>query len=146
MKIARRGARYYIAYGEYLSIMQMAQKCITAERIGKSFIRGWKLDFRGTDGNAGENIVPCSDGVVPVCIWRVAMDDEVELDLRYKYPYLYTKKEFSVIKDGRIYTGFTYVMNGSFPSASLSKVMKMIMQEGYTDIDIPVAEWDSRFF
>lgn len=146
MEQATKGRRYYLAYGEYMSLLQMARKCETAVRVGKSSIRGWRLSFNGEAGNGVENIVPCYNQTVPITIWRVALEDEMELDKRYNYGIAYTKLEFRVVCNNESYIGFTYILNSPMPSALPSPQLKDIMKEGYSDNDIPIADWDSSFF
>ena len=129
-----------------MPLLQMSAKCATAIRLGKGYIRGWRLTFQGEAGNGTENIVPCHDGIVPAAVWAITVEDEKELDARYNDPIQYTKLELPVIIEGKPLMGFTYVLNERLPVASLSCLMKKIMQEGYSDNDIDISEWDSRFF
>ena len=136
----------FLAYGEYMAIMQMAAKCPTAQRIGKSYIRHWRLTFQGESGNGVENIVPAHNEVVPVTLWRVSEDDVKELDWRYRYMTDYTKLSFDVVCEGTVYSGYTYVLNNSLPEAEPAQTTKDIMKEGYSDNGISVRHWDPRFF
>ena len=129
-----------------MSILQMSAKCVTAERIGKSFIRGWRLTFAGEAGNGIENIVPAHNAAVPVVIWRVGDDNVKELDWRYRYMSEYTTLSFDVVYEGNVYTGYTYVLNHPLPNAEPSQQLKDTMKEGYSDNDIPIKDWDPRFF
>ena len=138
--------RLYLAYGEYMSLQQMAAKCATAQRVGKGYIRGWRLTFGGESGNGVENIVPCHNGIVPVAVWKVTLDDEKELDIRYKYPSMYTKLEFNVIYKNTIRSGFTYILNKQLSAAAPSQIMKDILKEGYSDTGIDVKDWNDIFF
>ena len=45
--------RLYIAYGSNLNLRQMAHGCPTAEVVGKSLLRGWRLMFRGGSPQCG---------------------------------------------------------------------------------------------
>ena len=44
--------RYYIAYGSNLNLEQMKMRCPTAEVVGVSELKGYKLVFKGALTNA----------------------------------------------------------------------------------------------
>lgn len=138
--------RIYIAYGEYMSIMQMASKCVTAKRIGRGFLRHWRLSFHGEMGNGIENIIPSHNDSVPITLWDISLDDERELDTRYEYPKRYTKIEVEAVYKGAAYKGYTYIINGNLPYATPSQALKDCMKEGYSDTGIAIKDWDPIFF
>ena len=146
MRRIRPDERVFLSYGEYMSLMQMSAKCPTAARIGKGYVRGWRLTFAGEAGNGVENIVPCYNGIVPVAVWAISINDEMELDKRYDYPALYTKIELTVIVSGRTIKGYTYVLNVPMPTARISPEFKDIMKEGYSDTGVDIRFWPDSFF
>lgn len=146
MRRIKQGERAYISYGEYMSLMQMSAKCPTAARIGKGYLRGWRLMFQGEAGNGVENIVPCYNGIVPVAVWAVSLNDEMELDKRYNYPNVYTKLELTVVINKKALKGYTYVLNVPMPTARISPEFKDIMREGYSDTGVDIRFWPDSFF
>ncbi len=63
--------RLYIAYGSNLNLRQMAHGCPTAEVVGKSLLRGWRLMFRGGSHSAVATVERMPGHAVPVLIWRL---------------------------------------------------------------------------
>ena len=47
MKQKPKKPRLYIAYGSNLNLDQMARRCPTSEMISTTFLRNWRLRFRG---------------------------------------------------------------------------------------------------
>lgn len=62
--------RFYIAYGSNLNIEQMARRCPTAEIVGTTFLRNWRLMFRGKN-TAVATVEKQEGSQVPVLIWRL---------------------------------------------------------------------------
>lgn len=60
--------RLYIAYGSNLNLEQMKHRCPTAEVVGKSTLRGWRLRFRGGAHSAVATIERGKDFSVPVLV------------------------------------------------------------------------------
>lgn len=138
--------RLYIAYGEFMSFSQMSELCPTAEYIGTGNIRHWRLMFQGETDNGRENIIPCHSCNVPVAVWSITIDDEMELDTVYNYRFTYTKCRIGVMYNNQMYTGFTYIINNTLPITTPSQRLKDLLKEGYSDNGIPLTDWDSRFF
>lgn len=146
MRRIKQGERAYISYGEYMSLLQMSAKCATAVRIGKGYIRGWRLTFQGEAGNGMENIVPCHDGIVPAAVWAVSIEDEMELDKRYMYPTKYTKLAMTVLVNGKKIEGFTYVLNTELPDTTPSQSTRDVIKEGYSDNGFDICDWPEDIF
>lgn len=146
MKKVSMNRRFYVAYGELMSFAQMQALCLTAKYIGTGYMQHWRLSFHGKNEMGIENIKHCHSSTVPFALWSVTLSDEMQLDTKYNYRFTYTKISLDVYCNGRIYTGFTYILNATLPCATLSHDMKLIMQEGYSDNNIPLSCWDTRFF
>ena len=58
--------KLYVAYGSNINIGQMQRRCPDAEVIGKSVLEGYRLLFRGDEGNAVATVEPQDGGEVPV--------------------------------------------------------------------------------
>lgn len=102
--------RFYIAYGSNLNIGQMARRCPTAEIVGKTFLRNWRLMFRGK--NTAVATVEKHDGSqVPVLIWRLQPGDERSLDMYEGYPHLYRKELLRITVNRRRMSAMIYIMN-----------------------------------
>lgn len=119
--------RLYIAYGSNLNLRQMARRCPTAEIVGKTVLRNWKLVFRGV-----ATIERCTGHTVPVLVWRLQPKDEQSLDAYEGWPHLYRKGTLRITMDGRRVYAMAYIMNENrHPYGMPSKGYFQTILDGY---------------
>ena len=103
--------RLNIAYGSNLNLDQMSQRCPTAKVYGQGILRGYRLLFKGTPGNAYATIEPYEGGEVPVLAWELQQQDEKALDYYEGYPNFYDKEDVTVTLDsGETVEAMVYIM------------------------------------
>lgn len=132
--------KYYIAYGSNLNMEQMIRRCPGAVVIGKTWLEGYRLTFRGSKDftRAGvANVEPRAGSRVPVGIWRITEAHERYLDRYEGFPYLYYKQEFSLVVDGNRITAMAYIMTPGRPWAPPTRSYLRTIREGYEDFAIP---------
>lgn len=128
--------KYYIAYGSNLNMEQMLQRCPGAVVIGKTWLEGYRLTFRGRSSWGGvANIEPRKGSRVPVGIWRITEQDEEALDWYEGFPRLYYKQEFSLVVDGNRITAMAYIMTPGRPWARPNRSYLDTIRQGYDDFD-----------
>lgn len=131
----KKTERLYIAYGSNLNLEQMARRCPTAELVGKTYLRNWRLRFRGEWGRAVATIERRKKCRVPVLVWRLQPEDEQALDIYEGHPYLYRKETLRITMNGKRVYAFVYIMNESrHPYSKPSVGYLSIIREGYRDI------------
>lgn len=129
--------KYYIAYGSNLNMRQMLRRCPGAVVIGKTWLEGYRLTFRGRSSWGGvANIEPRKGSRVPVGIWRITEQDEEALDWYEGFPRLYYKQEFSLVVDGNRITAMAYIMTPGRPWAPPIQPYLRTIRQGYEDFDI----------
>lgn len=126
--------KIYAAYGSNMNLEQMKKHCPKAKVIGNGELLGYKLTFRGR--NAGFVNVEVDDKEnVPIVLWAITKECEMELDRYEGYPKFY-KKEVVTIKtvDGE-QTAMMYAMNKSYEGmpAMPSENYFEIIRQGYQD-------------
>ena len=91
----------YLAYGSNMSLQQMYHRCPDAEPIGKGFIKGWRLMFKGSQSGNYATIEKEEGWAVPVVAWAISELDEERLDRYEGWPSFYVKEtvEFEYIGD-----------------------------------------------
>ena len=128
--------RLYIAYGSNLNLKQMEHRCKTAKVYGRGMLKGYRLLFKGSPGNAYLTIEPKAGEEVPVVIWEIQPSDEKELDRYEGYPSFYYKENIPVeLETGETVTAMVYIMTKkikdrielNLPSKSYLEAVK----EGY---------------
>lgn len=125
--------RFYIAYGSNLNLGQMARRCPTAEIIGKTYLRNFRLMFRGK-GTAVATVERHKGGRVPVLIWKLQPEDEYALDIYEGYPHLYHKETLRVTVNSRRAYAMIYIMNESLhPYDIPSRNYFDTIRRGYED-------------
>jgi len=141
MKQKPKKPRLYIAYGSNLNLDQMARRCPTSEMIGTTFLRNWRLRFRGEYRRAVATIERQKGCRVPVLVWKLQPEDEQALDIYEGFPYLYRKQTLRITLDGERINAFTYIMNEfRHPYNKPSIGYLSIVREGYRD-----AKFDTDF-
>ncbi len=103
--------RLYIAYGSNLNLQQMKHRCPTAEVMGTSILRNWRLWFRGENGHAVATVEREQGCEVPVLVWRIQDQDEQALDRYEGWPHLYHKETLHLTMNGRQVRAMIYIMN-----------------------------------
>lgn len=113
--------RYYLAYGSNLNIGQMKFRCPTARVVGTAEIDGYELLFKGSKSGSYLTIEPREGATVPVAVWEVQEQDELNLDRYEGYPTFYYKKEMQIVMKGirtgkeRVRDAFVYIMHEDRP-------------------------------
>ena len=128
--------RLYIAYGSNLNLEQMAHRCPTAEVVGASTLRGWRLWFRGGNGGAVATVERERGFEVPVLVWRIQPQDEAALDRYEGWPHLYRKETLRLTVNKKRVYAMVYIMNADrhpygVPSADYFDTI----HEGYASAD-----------
>jgi hypothetical protein len=113
--ISRDHPRIYFAYGSNLDVVQMQERCDSAQPIVEGALYNYQLYFSGVASVRKMDNVTC-----PGAFWEVETSDIEALDRYEGYPNLYTKVYSTVVIEGESKPFFFYVMNGveSVPSAS----------------------------
>ena len=100
-----------IAYGSNLNLLQMARRCPKATVYGKGMLKGYRLLFKGSPGNAHATIEPFKGGMVPVLVWELQPEDEKALDSYEGFPKYYYKKDLTVeLEGGETVIAMVYIM------------------------------------
>ena len=128
----------YLAYGSNMSLQQMYHRCPDAEPIGKGFIKGWRLMFKGSQSGNYATIEKEEGCTVPVVVWAISEKDEERLDRYEGWPHFYVKEtvEFDYIGDrpGRRAKGegMVYIMPPDESTLGLpSQRYFDVLMEGY---------------
>ena len=133
----------YLAYGSNLNMEQMKYRCPDAKAVGASVIEGFKLNFRGTRRGSGfANIERCRGSRVPVGIWKISSDDELNLDMYEGYPHLYIKDYVAFNYGNKTYTGLVYIMRPGHPVLAPAKWYEDTIRTGYYDFGIDTQPLD----
>ena len=103
--------KYYIAYGSNLNTRQMGWRCPTAKKLHTAELGGYRLEFRGSEGNAYATISPDEDGKVPILLWEIQPEDERQLDSYEGWPRFYRKETIPIEIEGKTQDAMVYVMN-----------------------------------
>ena len=98
--------RLYLAYGSNINLEQMAKRCPNSKVIGTAMIPDYELEFRGV-----ATIVPKKGAKVPVLMWEIDQQDELNLNSYEGFPRLYRKEIFEMEVNGKIREGMAYLMN-----------------------------------
>lgn len=109
MRISKE--RLYIAYGSNLNLEQMQRRCPTAEVVGTTTLRNWRLWFRGSSHSAVATIERGQGFHVPVLVWRLQPQDELALDRYEGWPTLYRKDRLRLTLNGQRVYAMVYLMN-----------------------------------
>ena len=133
----------YLAYGSNMSLQQMYHRCPDAEPIGKGFIKGWRLMFKGSQSGNYATIEKEEGCTVPVVAWAISELDEERLDRYEGWPSFYVKEtvEFEYIGDrpGRRVKGegMVYIMPPDNSTLGLpSQRYFDVLVEGYHRIGL----------
>ena len=132
--------RYYIAYGSNLNVRQMKLRCPKATILGTAKLKGWELLFKGSKTGSYLTIEKCEGEYVPVGVWEVTPQDELNLDRYEGYPSFYYKTEMTVslkLPSGKYkkINAFVYIMHEDRPFGLPSKAYVDTCAQGYMDFD-----------
>lgn len=125
--------KYYIAYGSNLNTRQMGWRCPTAKKLHTAELEGYRLEFRGSEGNAYATISPDKDGKVPVLLWEMQPEDERQLDRYEGWPRFYRKETIHVEIEGKMQDAMVYIMNGAHGLELPSSRYWHTVWEGYEE-------------
>lgn len=129
--------RYYIAYGSNLNTEQMRYRCPSARVIGTAEIPGYRLLFKGSKTGSYLTIEQADGYSVPVGVWEVSQNDELQLDRYEGFPVFYYKKEMTLpvrgIRTGKVRRRkvFVYIMHEERPFGIPSRFYMRGCAEGY---------------
>ena len=131
-------ARYYLAYGSNLNMMQMRYRCPDARPVGTAVIDDYELLFKGSKTGSYLTIERKSGGEVPVGVWEVSKTDEHHLDMYEGFPTFYYKKEIEIemkpLKGRRRKVkAFVYIMREDSELGLPSIRYMQTCREGYKD-------------
>ncbi len=127
-----------VAYGSNMNVDQMRRRCPGARLLGRGMLAGYRLTFRGRDGNRHATIDEALDGRVPVLLWNITPADEKALDRYEGFPSYYRKERVLVGHNRRVLTGMAYVMNGEAMGQPSEAYFATILQ-GYQTAGIAAA-------
>lgn len=129
--------RYYIAYGSNLNVEQMRYRCPDSRIIGTATLDGWTLLFKGSKTGSYLTIEPKEGSSVPVAVWEVSHQDELNLDRYEGFPNFYYKTDLDVYITG-IRTGktrhrrcFVYIMHEDRPLGQPTEYYLQVCARGY---------------
>lgn len=117
--------RLYLAYGSNINLEQMAYRCPTAKVIGATMLPNQELNFRRV-----ATIDPKEGAEVPVLVWEIGQQDEINLDYYEGFPRMYRKEIFELEVNGKMRECMAYVMNHGGISPPSSQYYNGIKQ-GY---------------
>lgn len=123
---------HYIAYGSNMSIEQMNLRCPGAKMLGVGEVKGMRLLFRGHPYSAVATIEKARhNSSVPVVLWDITEEDELELDRYEGFPRLYTKVELPVsTEDGEV-IGMAYVIDPNLRFGTPSSYYYGVLRDAY---------------
>jgi hypothetical protein len=123
--------RLYIAYGSNLNLEQMTQRCPTAQAVGTSVMKDWRLIFRGGNTGAVATVERFRGSSVPILVWQLQPQDEAALDRYEGWPHLYRKETLRIRLNGKTVESMIYIMNEIRPYGLPSPNYFSIIREGY---------------
>jgi len=125
--------KIYLAYGSNMNLAQMAHRCPTARVLGSMELPGYRLLFRGGNGNAVATIEPYEHGRVPALLWEITPQDEAALDRYEGWPHLYRKETLTIDFKGRPVSAMVYIMNDGRPMGGPGLYYYNVILDGYRD-------------
>lgn len=113
--------RKYVAYGSNLNVTQMRYRCPESTVYTSGVIKDYQLLFKGSFSSNYLTIEPKEGSEVPVVIWEVSEQDELNLDRYEGFPRFYRKETIPVSTAGGIIVedAFVYIMNSHTPGAPM---------------------------
>ncbi|MEG1459342.1 MAG: gamma-glutamylcyclotransferase family protein [Acetivibrio sp.] len=123
--------KYYIAYGSNMDEESMLLRCPDAKLIGSSKVKDHELLFKGLFKGVYATIEEKKDSQIPVLIWEISEEDEVELDIYENFPLLYYKKSLEVEVNGESIEGMVYLMEKGSTAGEPKKQYYEIIEKAY---------------
>lgn len=125
----------YAAYGSNLNKAQFKERCPDSRIIGKGYLAGYKLRFRGNRGFSYLNVEKTYsfNNRVPVVLYNISEKDEEALDLYEGYPEFYKKEKVTVYQKDHLTEAVIYVMNDGYNLNLPSKFYLKTCLEGYRE-------------
>lgn len=129
--------KYYLAYGSNLNLDDMKVRCKHAKIVGTSYLKGYKLEYRGTSDNyAYLTLKKTNDeSCIPVAIFKITLLDEYKLDKYEGYPNLYYKENIEIELNGKKKKAFIYLMHDRFLNHEPSDEYLNCCIKGYNDFN-----------
>ena len=143
--------RLYLAYGSNLNMRQMQYRCPDARVVGTAELPGWRLMFKGSKSGNYLTIERDEGSAVPVAVWAVSQQDEMNLDRYEGYPTFYYKKDLSVTlheAEGgkcRSVKAFVYIMHEERKLGCPSESYMERCREGYRDFGFDTTFLDEAY-
>jgi hypothetical protein len=134
--------KIYLAYGSNLNLERMGYRCPYAVPLGPSELPGYRLMFRGCNGNAVATVEPMDIESVPALLWEITPRDEEALDRYEGWPRLYRKEIVNVGLNGKPVDAMVYVMNALYPYGLPGERYLNIILEGYASAGFDAAVLD----
>lgn len=100
----------YLAYGSNMNLKQMSFRCPDAIPTDSFYLEGYELNFKGK-GTYYATLDKNENSKVPVTLWAISEDDELNLDRYEGYPTFYRKEYFNLHIDGEDIEVMVYLMN-----------------------------------
>jgi hypothetical protein len=119
--------RVYAGYGSNLCLAQMLRRCPAARPIAAGGLHGHRLVFRGV-----ADVIAAPDHSVPVGLYAITPECEVELDIYEGFPRHYRKADVTVETVAGPVGAFVYVMNSHDFDPPRDAYLSVI-EEGYRD-------------
>ena len=88
--------KYYLAYGSNLNKAQMNYRCSDAKAIGTAYLNDYELLFKGSKTGSYLTVEKKKGSKVPLGVWEVSNEDEMNLDIYEGYPNFYYKKNIKI--------------------------------------------------
>ncbi len=133
--------KYYIAYGSNLSVKEISERCPSAQLVGTSLLKDYKLEFKSVCGdNAFATITPYKNEVVPVAVFKITHDDEYNLDkvegVKVNH---YFKEELDVVVNNTTIKGMVYIMNLNAKYGYPPSIYLDTISEGYKNHNFDIS-------
>jgi len=124
--------KYYLAYGSNLNLEQMNYRCWTANPLGVTLLKDYRLVYKGkADFFAYLTIERCKGYNVPLGVFEVLPFDMFSLDNYEGYPTIYKKTYIPLEIDGKKKKAFIYIMNENFTYHLPSRRYIETCEKGY---------------
>ena len=105
----------YVAYGSNLNVEQMKYRCPDAKIVCAGLLKDWRLAFKGSKTGNYLTIERAEKYAVPVAVWEISDQDEINLDIYEGFPTFYRKEMINVSTPGYEkdeISAMVYIMNG----------------------------------
>lgn len=119
--------KLYLAYGSNINLEQMAYRCPDSKVVTAGMISDYELQFRQV-----ATIEPKEGSEVPVLVWELGSQGELNLDKYEGFPHLYRKEDIEVEINGETQKCMAYVMNRGEISPPSKRYFNCIL-EGYRE-------------